>query len=260
MKSLRALSIVVVSLSAVYACAIDVNINSHAVDFSDAQPMERNGVLMVPITPVLDKMQIDFEYNSSTKQMVAFEVGTEVSLKVGSSKINANGKVIDLDAPTMWKNGRVYVPIRFFSEALGAEVDWKKGSQTAEITGRLNVSTGAPELRRADIVPALALDSELKPWYTSGETLKFSLQANPGITPTLFMEGGKASMPMTEEKPGFYVATYTVPQSQAGKAFFSTDAPYASVSYRETEIVVSFVRSTPPAVEPAAVVVIPQKA
>lgn len=243
MKRLRAFSIVVASLSAVYACAIDVNVNSNRVVFTDATPYQKSGVIMVPIRPVLDEMHINFDWNQESRQMTATENDNWVKVTVGSSILDANGQSLTMETPATWKNGRLYVPIRFFAEALGAQVDWNKESQTAEINGRIDVSTGASEILTANIAPALALESENKTWYEAGDVMKFSLQANQGITPMLYLDGGNAAIPMTEEKPGFYIASYTVPTGQSGEAILGTEAPYASVPYQNGELVVSINRN-----------------
>ncbi|HLO97229.1 MAG TPA: copper amine oxidase N-terminal domain-containing protein, partial [Fimbriimonas sp.] len=243
MKRFRAFSIAVASLSAVYASAIDVNVNSNPVQFTDAMPIQKSGVIMVPVRPILYKMDINLEWNSSARQMTARENDNWVKVTVGSSVIDANGQSLTMEVPAMWRDGRLYVPIRFFAEALGAQVDWNKETQTAEINGRIDVSTGASEIMTANIAPALALESEKKTWYEAGDVLKFSLQANQGITPTLYLDGGNAAIPMTEEKPGFYMASYTMPSAQSGQAILGTEAPYASVPYQTGELVVSINRS-----------------
>lgn len=232
-----------VSSSAVFANAIDVNVNGHPVSFPDAQPIERNGVLMVPIRPLLEHMQIRCEFDASTGQITASEADKQAILTLGSATVDANGTPMTLDAAAMMKNGRAYVPLRSFAEAMGAMVDFDKSAQVLEINGRVDVSTGAAEDPIANITPALALDSEYKSWYTSGETLQFSLQANPGITPTLYLDGGATALPMTEAHPGHYTASYTVPAGETGKAIYTTDAPYASVNYGDTNLVASLNQS-----------------
>ena len=48
-----------------------------------------------------------------------------ISLQVGSRDAIVDGKTVNLDAVPYIKNGRTMVPIRFISEAFGAELNYK---------------------------------------------------------------------------------------------------------------------------------------
>ena len=47
-----------------------------------------------------------------------------ISIVIGKSKATVNGAGIAIDSPAFIENGRTYLPVRFVSEALGAEVSW----------------------------------------------------------------------------------------------------------------------------------------
>lgn len=49
---------------------------------------------------------------------------TTIELTVGSNIALVNGSHVELDVPPIVKNGRVLVPVRFISEALGYDVEW----------------------------------------------------------------------------------------------------------------------------------------
>ncbi|MFZ5642941.1 MAG: copper amine oxidase N-terminal domain-containing protein [Bacillota bacterium] len=57
-----------------------------------------------------------------------------VALAGETIKIFINGKEIKSDVPAQIISGRTMVPVRFVSEALGAEVKWEETSQSVLIT------------------------------------------------------------------------------------------------------------------------------
>jgi hypothetical protein len=52
---------------------------------------------------------------------------------LGSNIAIVNNKKVVLDVPPEIKNGRTFVPIRFVSENLGAQVEWEASTQTITI-------------------------------------------------------------------------------------------------------------------------------
>ncbi len=48
--------------------------------------------------------------------------------------LNVSSKTFTLDVPPKIINGKVFVPLRFISESLGAKVSWDDSKKIAEIT------------------------------------------------------------------------------------------------------------------------------
>lgn len=58
----------------------------------------------------------------------------KVWMKVGSGVLNINGQVTQMDTkPFIW-SGMTYIPLRYLSEGIGAEVKWDKQAQQVTIT------------------------------------------------------------------------------------------------------------------------------
>lgn len=57
-----------------------------------------------------------------------------ILMKLESTKALVDGKEVTLDVAPIIVNGRTLVPVRFISEALGAEVGWDGATRTASIT------------------------------------------------------------------------------------------------------------------------------
>ncbi|HLO98669.1 MAG TPA: copper amine oxidase N-terminal domain-containing protein, partial [Fimbriimonas sp.] len=241
MKNLQSysLALVMASMAAAPAAsyAIDVEINGTRVAFTDAVPMKISGRVMVPLRPVLEAMQINVEYDPVRREVTASEATKQVVVRLGSRQATANGRIMTLDVPAQELNGRTYIPLRFFGEALGAVIDWNETMQLVSITGRFGVGTGSTT-GTGNIVSALSLDSEAKPWFVGGETVKFSLQSDPGLTPTLYLNGGNTLIPMREVASGRYVAEYVIPKSSSSKIAFLDDTPFAILMSNGKQVVV----------------------
>ena len=91
---------------------------------------------MVPIRYISENMgaQINFyqrkETNTSGILIGAIDVLVELDINSTKAKVNKAGteSVVNLDSPAILYDGRTYVPIRFISETLGLDVDWKNDS------------------------------------------------------------------------------------------------------------------------------------
>ena len=60
--------------------------------------------------------------------------GIEISLVIGENFATVNGEKIELDSPSFVENDRTFLPLRFVSENLGANVLWNGKTQTVIIT------------------------------------------------------------------------------------------------------------------------------
>ncbi|MDD4614248.1 MAG: stalk domain-containing protein, partial [Caldisericia bacterium] len=65
-------------------------------------------------------------------ECIRYEKAYFIQLRIGSSQALVNGQTISLDTPPQILQGRTVVPLRFISEAFGANVEWV--AETKEIT------------------------------------------------------------------------------------------------------------------------------
>ncbi|MDQ2730162.1 MAG: copper amine oxidase N-terminal domain-containing protein [Armatimonadota bacterium] len=115
------------------AAPIHVIVNGAPVTFTDQQPTSVNNHVLVPLRGVLEAMGAHVQWNPAAQAVTASRGATTVQLAVGSLDASLNGSPIALEVPAQMIGGRVMVPLRFVSEALGAEVHWTDFSQTATI-------------------------------------------------------------------------------------------------------------------------------
>jgi len=70
---------------------------------------------------------------SKEELLVVLQQETVIILMIGDKKAMVNGFEVPLDVPPSIIKGRTFVPIRFISEAFGAEVEWDGETRTVRI-------------------------------------------------------------------------------------------------------------------------------
>jgi hypothetical protein len=79
----------------------------------------------VPVRFVSEALKAQVGWDPDTKQVTITAGEKEVILTIGSSEVSVNGRAETIDCPPeIVPPGRTFVPIRFVSEILGAEVDY----------------------------------------------------------------------------------------------------------------------------------------
>lgn len=117
--------------------AITVEVNGSPLAFS-VPPTQVNGRIMVPLRGIFEALGAQVDWDPTTKMISAIKGDTDVHLSIGNRDAILNGKSIRLDTPAMIIDGRTMVPLRFVSEALGANVQWFEATQTVHITDNQN--------------------------------------------------------------------------------------------------------------------------
>lgn len=115
---------------------INNNLQSIPEDMGRAYLDKNTNRVMVPIRYISENLgaQINFyqrkETNTSGILIGAIDVLVELDINSTKAKLNLAGEdsVVNLDSPAILYDGRTYVPIRFISETLGLNVDWKDDS------------------------------------------------------------------------------------------------------------------------------------
>ena len=115
---------------------INNNLQNIPEDMGRAYLDKNTNRVMVPIRYISENLgaQINFyqrkETNTSGILIGAIDVLVELDINSTKAKLNLGGEdsVVNLDSPVILYDGRTYVPIRFISETLGLNVDWKDDS------------------------------------------------------------------------------------------------------------------------------------
>lgn len=114
--------------------SVTVIVNGKQVAFPDEQPYNQNGRVMVPVRFVSEELGADVAWFEAVKTVTVTDKTNAVALTVDSDEVTVNNRMVTLDAVPVVRNDRTYVPLRFVSEALGAEVQWEQSDNTVNIT------------------------------------------------------------------------------------------------------------------------------
>ncbi|ADL07025.1 stalk domain-containing protein [Thermosediminibacter oceani] len=123
---------VITPFTASAAAFVRVMLNGDELKF-DVAPVLKNNRLLVPFRLLSENLGAGVRWDGRTKMVTAYKSETQVVLRVGSSTAYVNGKPVKLDVPAMLIQGRTLVPLRFYSEAFGAAVDWDGRENTVFI-------------------------------------------------------------------------------------------------------------------------------
>lgn len=119
---------------------IPVNVNGKFVQ-TDANPEQINNRILVPIR-ALSSLGLQYNWNGGTKTVSITNVDkNQVKVTLNSKTAWSNEKKITLDVPAQMRHGRVYVPIRFVSEAFGSKVQLEPIRQILFVTSGNNTNT-----------------------------------------------------------------------------------------------------------------------
>ncbi|MCR4399927.1 MAG: stalk domain-containing protein [Syntrophomonadaceae bacterium] len=121
--------------SAPATAAPSVQIEGRPMYF-DGAPVIENGRVLVPMRAIFEGLGASVSWDAATRTVTAVRLATEIKLSVGQWYALKNGAVLPLDVPARIIAGRTMVPIRFVSEALGAQVSWDAATQSVSIVPR----------------------------------------------------------------------------------------------------------------------------
>ncbi|MBQ4110120.1 MAG: WG repeat-containing protein [Clostridia bacterium] len=111
-----------------------VYMDGEKVDFTDAFPFVINGRTLVPLRILVEKSGAEVTWDDETQTVTAKKGETEIKLTVNSNILTmGDGTALEIDVAPVLRDDRTYVPLRVFSEALGAEVGWDYDNYTATI-------------------------------------------------------------------------------------------------------------------------------
>lgn len=104
----------------------------------DAEPFIENDRTLVPMRAIFEAMgaTILWDQQTLTVMGVKDDNGTKkvVTLQIGTPTAFVNSDPIVLDVPAKVVSDRTFVPLRFISESLDADVQWDGDAQSVIIT------------------------------------------------------------------------------------------------------------------------------
>lgn len=202
------LLLILIMLCPVMAQGIRVVINGREISF-DQPPVMINGNVMVPMRGVFEELGADVKWKASTQTITARKDATEIIIQIGSTYASVNGQARQLSAPATMVSGRTLVPLRFISEALGADVQWQAASRTVLISSTGGVTPAPPTPSEGPKIASVSHNASgaLKP----GDVIVVTLVGDAGGKATFDISGIGVNNPMTETSQGIYSGSFKIP-------------------------------------------------
>lgn len=134
------------ALSSAAQLPLRVEVDGEKIIFPDAQPFaDKNSRVQVPVRFVSEALGAKVDWNSKAQKVTVSLEGNQIVLTLGKKSYTVNGKTKQMDTVALRKSSRTFVPLRFVSEALGAEVKWDSLNYIVEIhtgSGSTGSTTG----------------------------------------------------------------------------------------------------------------------
>ena len=139
-------------LPALYAGAADIQVDLNGKSLSFGQPpVLLNACTMVPLREIFEALGAQVAWDSQAMTITASKGSTRVQLGIGQMNAMVNKLAVTLDAPAILLDGHTLVPLRFVSEAFGAEVLWDDATRTVSIIADLAAGDAPPVVPTADV-------------------------------------------------------------------------------------------------------------
>ncbi|MEO6907838.1 MAG: copper amine oxidase N-terminal domain-containing protein [Abditibacteriaceae bacterium] len=129
-------------------------------------PLVENGRTLVPMRDIFEALGATVVWKPADHSIVAQKESKRIWLQIGSKTARVDDRNVWLEEAPQIRNGSTLVPLRFVSEALGAQVAWNNNQRIVSITTTGATKTGGSMVKDMISVPAGAvvpviLDSEL---------------------------------------------------------------------------------------------------
>ncbi|MTI83640.1 MAG: copper amine oxidase [Firmicutes bacterium] len=90
--------------------------------------------MYIPLRGVFEEIGCNVSWDGGTKAVAISNDRLQVKLTVGSREVTVSDSAITTENPPLMRNGRVYIPLRFCAETLGAAVDWDPAAREAVVS------------------------------------------------------------------------------------------------------------------------------
>ncbi|MGS5020396.1 N-acetylmuramoyl-L-alanine amidase [Paenibacillus sp. JJ1683] len=101
---------------------------------ADAKPEMVNGKVMVPLRVVGEQLGYQFKWEPQAYKISIQKNSTDMSMYVGRTSADVNGKTVSLDAPPVLRGSSTMVPLRFVGEQMGLKVDWNNENKSVNLS------------------------------------------------------------------------------------------------------------------------------
>lgn len=132
-----AAAMLVAAMPAMADGEISVEVNGQSIDFAqydNVLPYIENDFTLIPVRAIAESLGLTVDWDEGTRTVTAKDADTEITLVIDSDTATVNGETKELGVPARITDDRTFIPLRFVSENMGAEVNWEGESRLITIT------------------------------------------------------------------------------------------------------------------------------
>lgn len=154
----------------------------------EVPPVIKSGSTLVPVRAISESLGADVIWDAKTRTVTIVKNSDTIMLTINASDVTKNGKAFNkLEVPAQIINGKTMVPVRFVSEAMGAEVDWDGANRTVKVTFTEKKAGMTPEeLLEKSTVAMMAYDTYK---FKAAGSMKVNVPSSPAVNVNMTMEG-----------------------------------------------------------------------
>lgn len=155
--------IALVAGALIAAAPVQISVNDAPLA---ATAVERNGRVLVPFRSIFSALGATVAYRADGHRVSAHRGGANIVLSAGSRDATLNGFPVKLDVAPQILDERVFVPLRFVAQALGARVTYDAADRMVFVRDPLAV-------RPIGAVPAQAVQNTPVPTYPTSPPVPY---------------------------------------------------------------------------------------
>lgn len=178
---------------------VGVKLNGEMLSF-DAEPFIENDRVLIPLRGVMEELGAEVEWDGQTRTVSVAAEGVSIQLVIGENTAKVVKTVdgipaeetVELDVAAKLVNDRTFVPVRFVSETLGANVDWDNDLRIVILETGVQDDEEGTEEEEPDV-------SSLKDYFplTEGSTWKYlgeGMEYASFSREVLYVDGNRAQV------------------------------------------------------------------
>lgn len=122
---------------------LKIRVNNEYIK-TDVAPFITNGTTYVPIRFISEGLNVEnISWNNDSKSVTLKKDSDTLRILINKNYAYKNGTLISIPSPALITNGRTFVPLRFVSENLNANVEWQESTNTVLIATKDQTSNGS---------------------------------------------------------------------------------------------------------------------
>lgn len=122
---------------------IQIKIDGNTV-ITDAPPLLVAGRVLIPVRIISETLGFSVDWHANTREIFLQKNDLNLKFNINEPFIWNNGNKALLDVVPVIKDGRVFLPIRAFSENIGALVDWDGQDRIVYVATKVQKNSTSP--------------------------------------------------------------------------------------------------------------------